>query len=128
MEYNSLNVKWSSSQFDKLKLATRNASAVTLRLSLNMAMTNKSDFPHNLLSADGQDKSFLKAFENNSSANTKSPETQLLKITESGKLPASILGPLIKVASPLRNQVKVFDTSSSFNLLWNLKILSKWWI
>ena len=123
MEYNSLNVKWSSSQFDKLKLATRNASAVTLRLSLNMAMTNKSDFPHNLLSADGQDKSFL-----NSSANTKSPETQLLKITESGKLPASILGPLVKVASPLRNQVKIFDTSSSFNLLWNLKILSKWWI
>ena len=120
MEYNSLNVKWSSSQFDKLKLAKRNASAVTLRLSLNMTMTNKSDFPHNSLSTDRQDAIFLKAFENNSSAKKKSPETQLLKI------PVSILGPLVKVAPPLRNQVKIFDTSSSFNLLRNLKILSKW--
>ena len=65
-----------------------------------MSITNKSDFPHNLLSTDRQVASFLKAFENNSSANTKSSETQLLKITKSAKFHASILGPLVKFAPP----------------------------
>ena len=34
--YNSLNVKWSNSQLNKLKLAIKNKTGVTLRLSSNM--------------------------------------------------------------------------------------------
>ena len=50
-QYNSLNVKLSNSQLNKLKYAANNETEVVLRLSLNM--TGNSDdeisFPHTLL-------------------------------------------------------------------------------
>ena len=48
-QYNSLNVKVSNSQLNKLKSAIKNESEVVLRLSSNMIGDNESDFPHKVL-------------------------------------------------------------------------------
>ena len=49
-------VKLSNSQLEKLKLATRNETGVTLRLSLNMICdaSDQTNFPHKLLLTDGK--------------------------------------------------------------------------
>ena len=48
-QYNSLNVKVSNSQLNKLKSAIKNENKVVLRLSSNMIGVNKTSFPHKLL-------------------------------------------------------------------------------
>ena len=48
-QYNSLNVKLSNSQLNKLKSPTINESEVVLRLSPNMIGNNETNFPHELL-------------------------------------------------------------------------------
>ena len=47
--YNSLNIKLSNSQLNKLKSAIKNKSEVVLRLSSNMIDDNETYFPHKLL-------------------------------------------------------------------------------
>ena len=46
---NSLNVKLSNSQFNKLKSAIKNENEVVLRLSANMIGNDETNFPHKLL-------------------------------------------------------------------------------
>ena len=48
-QYNSLNVKLSNSQLNKLKSATKNKTEVVLRLSSNMIGDNETNFSHKLL-------------------------------------------------------------------------------
>ena len=48
-QYNSLNVKLSNSQLNKLKSAIKNETEVVLRLSSNMFGDNETSFPHELL-------------------------------------------------------------------------------
>ena len=48
-QYNSLNVKLSNSQLDKLKSAIKNETEVVLRLSSNMIGDDETNFPHKLL-------------------------------------------------------------------------------
>ena len=50
-QYNSLNVKVSNSQLNKLKSAVKNQSEVVLRLSSNTIgdPDDKTNFPHELL-------------------------------------------------------------------------------
>ena len=48
-EYNSLNLKLSKSQLNKLKSAIKNESEVVLRVSPNMIGDNETSFPHQLL-------------------------------------------------------------------------------
>ena len=47
-QYNSLNVKLSNSQLNKLKSALKNETEVVLRLLLNMIGDNETNFPHKL--------------------------------------------------------------------------------
>ena len=55
-QYNSLNVKLSSSQLDKLKSGIKNETEVILRLSPNMIgdSNDKTNFPHKLFLTDRQ--------------------------------------------------------------------------
>ena len=55
-QYNTLNVKLSSSQLNKLKSAIKNGTEVTLNLSLNLigSSNDETDFPHKLLLTDTQ--------------------------------------------------------------------------
>ena len=67
-QYNSLNVKLSNSQFNKLKSAVKRESEVVLRLSSNMIsdFNDKTNFPHKLLLTNRQvanlPKTFVKVF------------------------------------------------------------------
>ena len=70
-QYNSLNVKLSNSQFNKLKSAIKNKTEVVLRLSPNMIGNNETNFPHKLLLTNRQVANFRKAFANNLSTDIK---------------------------------------------------------
>ena len=50
-QYNSLNVKLSNSQLNKLKSAIKNETEVVLRLSSNMIGDDETNFPHKLLTS-----------------------------------------------------------------------------
>ena len=65
-QYNSLNVKLSNSQLNKLKSAIKNETEVVLRLSSNMIGNNETNFPHELLLTDRQVSSLRKSFANHS--------------------------------------------------------------
>ena len=66
-QYNSLNVKVSNSQLNKLKLAIKSETEVVLRLSPNMIgdSNDKIDFPHKLLLTSKQVLNIRKDFADN---------------------------------------------------------------
>ena len=63
-QYNSLNVKLSNSQLNKLKSAIKNESEVVSRLSSNMIGDNETNFPDKLFLTNRQVAKFSKAFAN----------------------------------------------------------------
>ena len=72
-QYNSLNVKLSNSQMNKLKPAIKNETDVILRLSSTM-IDNSDDevnFPHKLLVTKRQVANIRKVFANHTSINMK---------------------------------------------------------
>ena len=78
-QYNSLNVKLSNSQLNKLKSAIKNESEVVLRLSSNMIGSNGTNFPHELLLTNRQLSCLRKSFANNSSADIKLSKNSIIK-------------------------------------------------
>ena len=85
-QYNTLNVKLSNSQLNKLKSARKNGTEVTLNLSSNLigSSNDESNFPHKLLLTDTQvSKKIRKGSAYGSSANIKFSKTQLLKMIQS---------------------------------------------
>ena len=106
-QYNSLNVKLSNSQLNKLKSAIRNEADVVLRLSSNM-IGNSSDntnFPHELLLINRQVANLRKAFGNQLSTDIKFSKAQLSKMIQSGGFLGKPLGPLLKTGLPLLKSV-----------------------
>ena len=57
--FNSLNVKLSSSQLNKLKSAIKNETDIVLRLSSNMIGDDETNFPHKLLLTNRQVQIFV---------------------------------------------------------------------
>ena len=94
---NSLNVKLSNSQLDKLKSAIKNETEVVLRLSSNMIGDNEVDFSHQLLLTNRQVSNLRKAFASNSSTDIKFAKSQLPNMIQSGGFFVRLLGPLIKL-------------------------------
>ena len=108
-QYNSLNVKLSNSQLNKLKSAIKNESKVVLRLSSNMIgdSDDKINFPHELLLTNRQVANLRKAFANYLSADIKLSKTQLSKMIQSRGFLGRLLGPLLKTGLPLiKNVIK----------------------
>ena len=95
-QYNSLNVKLSNSQLNKLKSTIKNETEVVLRLSSNMIEDNETDFPHKLLLTNRQVANLRKAFTNKSSTDIKLSKTQLSKMIQAGGFLGRLLGPLLK--------------------------------
>ena len=93
-QYNSLNVKLSNSQLNKLKSAIKNETEVVFRLSSNMIGNNETNFPHEFLLTDRQVSNLRKSFANNSSADIKLSKTQWSKMIQSGEFLSRLLGPL----------------------------------
>ena len=70
-QYNTLNVKQSKSQLNKLKSGIKNGSEVTLKLSSDVVgdSNEENNFLHKLLLTNTQVSKLRKAYANNSSAN-----------------------------------------------------------
>ena len=79
-QYNSLNVKLSNLQLNKLKSARKNETEVVLRLSWNMIDDNEANFPHKLLLTNKQVSNLPKSFANHSSTDIKLSKSQLSKM------------------------------------------------
>ena len=94
--YNSLNVKLSNSQLDKLKSAEENETEVVLRLSSNTIGDDETNIPHKLLLTNRQVPNLRKAFANYLSADIKLSKTQLSKMRHSGGFLGRLLSPLLK--------------------------------
>ena len=110
-QYNSLNVKLSNSQLNKLKSAIKNESEVVLRLSSNMIGDDETNFPHKLLLTNRQVANLRKAFANYLSTDIKLSKTQLSKMMQSGGFLGRHLGPLLKTGLPLvKNVIKPLST------------------
>ena len=99
--YNSLNVKLSNLQLNKLKPAIKKETGVVLRLSSNMIGDNETNFPHKLLLPNRQISNLCKAFANYLSTNIKLSKTQLSKMIQSGRFLGRLLGPLLETGLPL---------------------------
>ena len=104
-QYNSLNVKLSNSQLNRLKSAIKNKTDVILRLSSNRVgnSNNETNFPHKLLLTNRQILSLRKAFNNHTSADIKCSKAQLTKMQKAGFL--RLLAPLLKSVFPLLKSV-----------------------
>ena len=105
IQYNSLNVKLSSSHLNKLKSTIKNETEVVLRLSSNMIGDNEASFPHKLLLTNRQVANLRKAFASYLSTDIKLSKTQLSKMIQSGGFSGRLLGPLQKPGFPLIKHV-----------------------
>ena len=110
-QYNSLNVKLSNSQLNKLKSSIKNETDVVLRISSNMVgdSNDNTNFHHELLLTNRQVANIRKAFAKNASIDIKLSKTQLSKMMQSGGFLGNLLGklagPLMKVAVSLAKNV-----------------------
>ena len=106
-QFNSLNVKLSDSQLNKLKSAIKNESEIVLRLSPNMIGDNETNFPNELLLTNRQVSNLLKSFANNSSADIKLSKSQLSKMIQSRGFLGRLSGPSLKTGLLLiKNVIK----------------------
>ena len=85
-QHNTINVKLSNPQINKLKSAMKNGTKATSNLSSNVArdFNEENNFPHKLLLPTTQVSKFRKDFANDSSANIRLSKTHLDKIIQSG--------------------------------------------
>ena len=72
-QYNTLNVKLSNSQLNKLKSGIKNGTELTLKISSNVVgdYNDENNFLQKLLLTKAKVSKLPKAFTNNSSANMK---------------------------------------------------------
>ena len=103
--YNSLNVKLSNSQLDKLKSAEENETEVVLRLSSNTIGDDETNIPHELLLTNRQVPNLRKAFANYLSADIKLSKTRISKMIQSEGFFGRLLNPLLKTGLPLMKNV-----------------------
>ena len=85
-QYNSLNVKLSNLQLNKLKSSIKSETDVVLRRSSNMVgiSNDNTNFPHELLLTNRQVANICKAFANHSWIDITLSKTQLSKMIQSG--------------------------------------------
>ena len=100
-QYNTLNVKLSNSQLNKLNSAIKNETEVVLRLSSiwlssNMIGDDETNFPHKLLLTNRQVSNLRKTFTNYLSIDINLLKTQLSKMIQSGGFLGRLLAPLLK--------------------------------
>ena len=100
---NTLNLKLSNSQLNKLKSAITkwNRSNFKFLPSIIGCSIAENNFPHKLLLTNTHISTPLKPSANNSATNLKLSKTQLHRIGESGGLLGRLLGPLLETGLPL---------------------------
>ena len=102
-QYNSLIVKLSTSQFNKLQnSAIKNKTEVVLRLSSSMVGDDETNFPHKLLLTNRQVANLWKAFADKSATDIKLSKNQMCKMIQSGGFLGRLL---LKTGLPLMENV-----------------------
>ena len=97
-QYNTLNVKLSNLQLNKLKSGVKNGTEVTLNV---VGVSNdRNNFQHKFVLTDTQVSKLRKTVANNSSANINLSKTRLHKIGQSGGFLGRPLGRLLKNRLP----------------------------
>ena len=106
-QYNTLNVKLSNLQLDKLKSVIKRGTEVTLKLSSNIIgdFNDENNFRHKLSLTNTQVLRLRKALANNFPAKIKLSKTQSHKIGQLGGLSGRVFGPLLKNGSALMKDV-----------------------
>ena len=107
-QYNTLNIKLSNSQLNKLKESIKNCTQVTLNLSSNVIgnSNDETNFPSKLLLlCNTQVLRVCKAFSNKRNKKIKLSETLLHKIGPSWRFKVMLLGPLQKTGLLLLKNV-----------------------
>ena len=106
-QYNSLNVRLSNSQLNKLNSATKNETKIVLRLSSNTIgdSYDKINFSHELLLTNGPVANLRKVFANYLSTDIKLSKPQMSMMIQSEGLLGRFLGPLLKTRLPLMKNV-----------------------
>ena len=100
-QYNSLIVKLSNSQLNKLKSPIKNKTELDLRLSSNMIGDDETNFPLKLSLTNRQVENLRKAFADKSSNDIKLSKSQITKMMQSGGFIGRLLGPLLNTGLPL---------------------------
>ena len=103
VEYNTVNVKLSDSQLNKLKSAVKNRLGTTLRMNTRIFSAN--NLPHELLLTTRQTTKLRNAIENNMSTDIKLSKPQISKIIQSGGFLVKLFGPLLKTGLSLIKNV-----------------------
>ena len=103
VEYNTVNVKRSNSQLNKLKSAVKNKQVTTLRMNARMFTGN--NLPDELLLTTRHTTKLRNAIKNNLQTDIKLSKAQISKIIQSGGFLGKILGPLLKTGFPLLKSV-----------------------
>ena len=104
---NTLNIKLSSLQLNKLKSEIKNGTEVTLKMLSNAVgdSNGKNNFPRKLLLINTQVSKLCNAVANDSSANIKLLKTRLRKIGQWGGYLDTLLGLLLKNWLPLMKNI-----------------------
>ena len=103
VEFNTVNVKLSNLQLNKLKSAAKNKQGTTLRIGAKMF--NGNNLPHELLLTTRQITKLRNNIENNLQTDIKLSKAQIFKLIQSGGFLRKILGPLLKTGLPLLKSV-----------------------
>ena len=103
VEYNTVNVKLSNSQLNKLKSAVKNNKRTTSRM--NARQFNGNNLSHELLLTARQTTKLRNVIENNMLIDIKLSKAQISKIIQSGGFLGKILGPLLKTGLRLLQSV-----------------------
>ena len=106
-QYNSLNVRLSNSQLNKLNSATKKGTKVVLRLSSNAIgdSDDKINFPHELLLTNRPVANLRKAFANYLSTDIKLSKPQISMMIQSGGFLGRFLGLILKTRLRLMKNV-----------------------
>ena len=107
IQHNTLKIKLSNSQLNKLKAGIKHGTEVTLEISSNVVgdSNDANNFPHKRLLTNTQVLRLCKTFANNSSPNIKLSKIQLHQIGQSRGSLGRLLGLLLITGLPLIGNV-----------------------
>ena len=107
-QYNTLNIKQSNSQVNKLKSGIKSGTEVTLKFSENVIgdSNDETNFSHKFLSTNTQVTRLCKVIANGLSANIKLSKTHLDQIVQSEGFLGRRLGQLLKNGMLMKNILK----------------------
>ena len=107
IQYNTLNVKLSNSQLNKLKAVIKYGTKLTLEISSNVVgdSNDANNFPHKRLLTNTQVLRLCKTLANNSSPNIKLSKTRLHQVGQSRGSLGRLLGLLLITGLPLIGNV-----------------------